>query len=467
LFYQKAQPAAFPQPRLAVFNHRLASELGLDFQAESEAALSAVFSGQTIPPGARPIAQAYAGHQFGHFTSLGDGRAILLGEHVTPSGQRVDIQLKGAGRTPYSRRGDGLAALGPMLREYIISEAMSALGVPTTRSLAVVMTGQSVHREEILAGAVLTRTAASHIRVGTFEWVAAHQDQSALRALADYTQKRHYPQITAAGEEKYLALLAAIIEKQAHLIAQWQSLGFIHGVMNTDNMALSGETIDYGPCAFMDHYYPKTVFSSIDRQGRYAYGNQPTIAQWNLARLAEAMLPILHPEASKAIEHAELLINDFADQFAQNWLKKMRQKLGLFTAEEEDLSLVKRWLAVMQTLKLDFTLSFRSLAHAQSELRCAEPIYQEWHTAWRARLSRQPQTTAEVTQLMQANNPAVIPRNHRVEEVLAAAVAQLDFQPLHCFVQALSQPFSIENETSDYAQPPPPSWTGYQTFCGT
>ena len=321
---------------------------------------AAIFAGNALPEGARPIAQAYAGHQFGHFTALGDGRAILLGEQITPSGDRVDIQLKGAGQTRFSRRGDGRAALGPMLREYIISEAMHALGIPTTRSLAVAKTGEPVYRETVLDGAVLTRVAASHIRVGTMQWAAAHDDQEAVRALADYTRARHYPEL-ADSPEPHIALFDAILERQARLIARWQLVGFIHGVMNTDNMALSGETIDYGPCAFMDRYDPATVFSSIDHGGRYAYGNQPAIAQWNLARLAEAMLPLFDRDADRAVERATAALDRFPDLFEQHWLDGMRAKLGLFTQEEEDKALVDDLLAWMQQRSADFTNTFRAL----------------------------------------------------------------------------------------------------------
>jgi uncharacterized protein YdiU (UPF0061 family) len=326
LFYSDVRPTQVAEPRLVIFNSALADALGLDSETLDSPAGAATFAGNTLPEGARPIAQAYAGHQFGHFTTLGDGRAILLGEQITPSGDRRDIQLKGAGRTPYSRGGDGRAALGPMLREYIISEAMHALGIPTTRSLAVVATGEPVYRDEALEGAVLTRVAASHIRVGTMQWAAAHRDPEALRALSDYTRARHYPQLVDAPEP-HLALLDAIVDTQARLIARWQLVGFVHGVMNTDNMALSGETIDYGPCAFMDAYDPGTVFSSIDHAGRYAYGNQPAIALWNLTRLAEAMLPLFDPVSERAVELATASLNRFPERFEQCWLDGMRAKL--------------------------------------------------------------------------------------------------------------------------------------------
>jgi serine/tyrosine/threonine adenylyltransferase len=467
LFHREAQPSAFSTPQLVMLNEALADELGLEFLKNSPEQTAAWLTGQTLPEGARPIAQAYAGHQFGHFTALGDGRAILLGETITPAGQRYDLQLKGGGCTPFSRRGDGLAALGPMLREYLISEAMHALGVPTTRSLAVVSTGLPVYREEVLRGAVLTRVAASHIRVGTFEWAAAHQDHDALSALADYTQQRHYPEITASGREKYLALFAAILERQASLIAQWQSLGFIHGVMNTDNMALSGETIDYGPCAFMDQYDPETVFSSIDRDGRYAYENQPPIAQWNLARLAEAMIPLFHEKQATALELAQEVLETFSERFNHYWLEKMRAKLGLFTAEESDHALVKKTFQLMQVLGLDFTQTFRSLPkHLTQPLRDGD-MYHDWHQEWLARLNRQPQSHAEATALMQKNNPAVIPRNHRVEAALTAATKASDLQPFYDLLQALKRPYDTDLETDVLAQRPPSNWKNYRTFCGT
>src|SRR4051794_37853057 len=360
LFHAAARPTPVREPRLIVFNRPLAIALGLDADALDGPDGAVILGGNALPEGATPIAQAYAGHQFGYFTALGDGRAILLGEQITPAGDRVDIQLKGPGRTPFSTRGDGRAALGPMLREYLVSEAMHALGIPTTRSLAVVATGEPVYRDRRLDGAVLTRVAASHIRVGTMQWAAAHQDRDALRALSDYTRARHYPEL-AASPEPHIALFDAILERQARLIARWQLVGFVHGVMNTDNMALSGETIDYGPCAFMDAYDPATVFSSIDHGGRYAYGNQPSIAQWNLARLAEAMLPLFDPDAERAVERATAALDRFPALFEQHWLDGLRAKLGLFTPEPDDLALVNDLLAWMQRTAADFTNTFRAL----------------------------------------------------------------------------------------------------------
>ncbi len=354
------QPTPVRSPKLAILNDSLATSLGLNVQALQSEEGVATLAGNQVPDGAFPLAQAYAGHQFGHFTMLGDGRALLIGEHITPRGERVDIQLKGSGRTPYSRGGDGRAALGPMLREYMISEAMHALGIPTTRSLAVVTTGESVIRETALPGAILTRVAVSHIRVGTFQYASKWGTAEDLRALADYTLQRHYPDADAA-ENRYLSLFQEVIKRQAELIAKWQLVGFIHGVMNTDNMAISGETIDYGPCAFMDTYDPATVFSSIDAQGRYAYGNQPQIAGWNLARFAEALLPLLHDQQEEALKLAEDAILEFPKLYESNWLAGMRAKLGIFNEEEQDEALIEDLLSLMQEHHADYTNTFRAL----------------------------------------------------------------------------------------------------------
>ena len=423
LFHAQATPTVVREPRLVVLNRPLATELGLDPEALDTPEAAEIFAGNALPDGARPIAQAYAGHQYGHFTILGDGRAILLGEQVAPSGARMDIQLKGPGQTRFSRRGDGRAALGPMLREFIISEAMHALGIPTTRSLAVATTGESVFRETMLQGAVLTRVAASHIRVGTMQWAAAHNDLEALRALADYTRARHYPALASEdGPASHLALFDAILERQASLIARWQLVGFIHGVMNTDNMALSGETIDYGPCAFMDAYDPATVFSSIDHGGRYAYGNQPAIAHWNLARLAEAMLPLFDGDTERAVERATTVLDRFPGLFEGHWLNGMRAKLGLFTQEAEDKALVDDLLAWMQRRSADFTNTFVTLTTgrpvAATSADAADADFDAWRQRLDARRGRQPQSAAEVDALMRRTNPAVIPRNHNVERAL-------------------------------------------------
>ncbi|HZV98428.1 MAG TPA: YdiU family protein [Methylophilaceae bacterium] len=467
-FYSRQSPTPVKDPRLVLLNRALVESLGLDADALANGEGAAVFSGNQIPQGAEPIAQAYAGHQFGHFTMLGDGRAILLGEQLTPSGERFDIQLKGSGQTVYSRRGDGRAALGPMLREYIISEAMYALGIPTTRSLAVTTTGELVFREQALPGAVLTRVAASHIRVGTFQFAAYLNDTEALRQLADYTLQRHFPGLVVE-ENKYLALLNAVVERQASLIAKWLHVGFIHGVMNTDNMALSGETIDYGPCAFMNTYDPATVFSSIDHQGRYAFANQPYIAQWNLARLAETLLPLLDNNAERSLELAEEAIHGFAPKFQDHWLSGMRRKLGLFTEEPDDAALVQDFLNWMQQSAADYTNTFRGLAaHARDEQNpTTEAAFAGWLGRWRQRLQSQPQTRDEAIRLMLANNPAYIPRNHQVEAALAAAVEAGDLSVLQRLIAVLAQPYRESPEHADFSTPPPASEVGYQTFCGT
>ena len=468
LFHRPTQPGAVKEPHLVVFNTPLASSLGLNPETLAQPGSAALFAGNVLPEGADPLAQAYAGHQFGHFTMLGDGRAILLGEQITPVGERFDIQLKGAGLTPFSRGGDGRAALGPMLREYLISEAMHALGIPTTRSLAVVTTGEPVLRRQRLEGAVLTRVAASHIRVGTFEWAAAQGDHAALRALADYTIQRHYPDL-AEAENPYLDFLEAVIGRQASLIARWLQVGFIHGVMNTDNMALSGETIDYGPCAFMDHYDPATVFSSIDHQGRYAYGNQPLMAQWNLARLAETLLPLLHDDDARAIDLANAAIQSFETRYDHHRLSGMRKKLDLFTEEAGDVVLIDDLLKWMLDHHADFTNTFRDLSAGTPPPEGVADLsdFSSWHQRWSARRSRQPQSAVESRQLMQAHNPAFIPRNHKVEEALAAAVEHHDFRLLQQLLSVLAKPFDYTADQPGYQTPPAPAACAYQTYCGT
>jgi uncharacterized protein YdiU (UPF0061 family) len=467
LFHSPATPACVAAPHLVAFNAPLAASLGLDAEALAGPEGAAIFAGNALPEGARPIAQAYAGHQFGHFTALGDGRAILLGEQITPRGERIDIQLKGAGQTRFSRRGDGRAALGPMLREYIISEAVQALGIPTTRSLAVATTGEPVYREAVREGAVLTRVAASHIRVGTMEWAAAHRDPHALRTLADYTRARHYPELADAPEPNG-ALFEAIVERQASLIARWQLVGFIHGVMNTDNMALSGETIDYGPCGFMDVYDPATVFSSIDQGGRYAYGNQPPIAQWNLARLAEAMLPLFDDDTARAVEHATAALERFAERFERHWLSGMQSKLGLFTDEPEDKALVADLLAWMQRAAADFTNTFRTLSDAAGvdNMVKADPDFEVWHRRWQSRRARQPQSHGDAEDLMRRHNPAFIPRNHKVEEALEAATAAHDFSVMERLLDVLRRPYDYTADLPDFGRPAK-SDGRYLTFCGT
>lgn len=466
-FYAFQKPASVPLPQLVLLNEPLAEELGLDAKGLQGEAGARAFSGNQVPKGALPIAQAYAGHQFGHFTMLGDGRAILLGEQMNPQGQRYDIQLKGAGRTPYSRRGDGKAVLKPMLREYLISEGMYALGIPTTRSLAITLTGETVRRENWEKGAILTRVASSHIRVGTFEYVAQWRTLEELTLLADYTLKRHFSG-TAELENPYLFLLEQVIRRQAILIAKWQLVGFIHGVMNTDNMAISGETIDYGPCAFMDTYDPETVFSSIDVHGRYAYGNQPYIAGWNLARFAETLLPLLHKEEGEAIKLAQKAITSFTPLYQQFWIAGMRKKLGLCNEEAQDVLLVEDLLTLMQQHKADYTNTFRALTLGDGG---AMPMFEAtdficWRKRWQERLERQPLSQQEVSAQMSENNPAIIPRNHRVEEALSAA-EQGDYGILQQLLQVIAQPFAYSKEQEVYTLPPEEQTIPYRTFCGT
>ncbi|MEH7253716.1 YdiU family protein [Neobacillus niacini] len=467
-FFTSQNPTPVRSPKLIILNEPLATSLGLKLKALQSEDGTAIFAGNKIPDGASPLAQAYAGHQFGHFTMLGDGRAILLGEQITPKGERFDIQLKGPGRTPYSRGGDGRAALGPMLREYIISEAMYALGIPTTRSLAVVTTGEPIIRETKLPGAILTRVAASHLRVGTFQYAAGGGTDEELKELADYAIKRHYPEIEE-DENRYLSLLQEVIKSQAALIAKWQLVGFIHGVMNTDNMTISGETIDYGPCAFMDTYDPATVFSSIDRQGRYAYGNQPNIGVWNLARLAESLLPLLHEDQEQAVTLAQEKLSEFTGLFKSNFLKGMRAKLGLFNEEEEDVPLVESLLSLMQKHGADYTNTFRALTTDSTRELVLHgiPEFTEWHQQWQTRLSRQPETKEARIQLMKNSNPGVIPRNHRVEEALEAAVNSGDYSVMERLLNVLSNPYSYAPEQIEYCSLPAPSVRPYQTFCGT
>ena len=467
-FYSCVNPTPVAAPRLVLFNRPLAQSLGLDPAAFTGADAAAYFTGNQIFPGAEPIAQAYAGHQYGNLTRLGDGRAILLGEHLTPAGHRFDIQLKGAGPTPYSRRGDGRAALGPMLREYLISEAMHALGIPTTRSLAVAATGEPVFREQPLPGAVLTRVAASHIRVGTFEYFAALGDTDSLRALADHTLRRHFPN-RIESENPMLGMLEEVIERQASLIAHWLRVGFVHGVMNTDNMALSGETIDYGPCAFIDAYDPSAVFSSIDQHGRYAFGQQPGIAAWNLARLAEALLPVLHREPATGLALANEALESFSERFQRHWLAAVRAKLGLFTAEPADAALAEDLLRWLHETRADYTHTFRNLrpAAVPPPAAPADATFTAWHQRWTARLARQPQPWTEVTQLMNRHNPAVIPRNHEVEAALAAATLSNDLAPLQRLLTALATPYAETNQPPELLNPPPPGTPACRTFCGT
>jgi len=475
-FFARVAPTPVASPRLVKLNRPLAVHLGLDSELLASPEGAEILAGKRLPDGADPIAMAYAGHQFGHFVpQLGDGRAILLGEVIDQGGIRRDIQLKGSGPTPFSRRGDGRAALGPVLREYVVSEAMAALGIPTTRSLAAVVTGENVMRETMLPGAVLTRVASSHIRVGTFQFFAARGDTDGVRRLADHVIARHYPD-AAKADRPYHALLAGVIARQAELVARWLLIGFIHGVMNTDNSSISGETIDYGPCAFMDSYDPATVFSSIDEQGRYAYANQPRIALWNLTRLAECLLPLLADEQDKAITEAQALLSDFSEKFTAAYQSGLRRKIGLFTTRDGDEALVQDLLDAMAQNQADFTLVFRHLSDAardpknDSEVRhlFAEPAaFDEWAVRWRQRIGDEPQSAAERSAAMRAVNPAFIPRNHRIEAIIEAAVSRDDYAPFEELLQVLSTPFEDQPEFAAYAEPPKPEQRVLQTFCGT
>ena len=467
IFFTKKGPSHVKAPSLVKLNSSLAKELGLNIDALQSNEGVEILSGNKIPEGSIPLAQAYAGHQFGHFTLLGDGRALLLGEHINPKGERIDIQLKGSGRTPYSRGGDGKAALGPMLREYIISEAMHALNIPTTRSLAVTKTGEAVIRETYLKGAVLTRIASSHIRVGTFQYARNWGTVEEIKKLADYTLKRHFKEIENE-ENPYISLLKEVIKRQAELIAKWQLVGFIHGVMNTDNMTISGETIDYGPCAFMDTYDPETVFSSIDIYGRYAYKNQPNMALWNLARFAETLLPLLSTDQDEAINLAEDALSEFSEIFKNNWISGMRAKLGIFNEETEDKELITNLLNIMQKYKADYTNTFRALTIDDlngSEIFNSEE-FKEWYKMWQERLSRQDESKDLSKKLMKSSNPAVIPRNHRVEEALEAA-EKGDYSVMDKLLDVLINPFEYSKDQEEYAKLPKPSSCKYKTYCGT
>jgi len=473
-FFSNCQAESANAPRWLQFNHALAAELGLDPVAlDSETGL-AIFSGNAIPEGAQPIAQAYAGHQFGGFSpQLGDGRALLLGEVIDTQQQRRDIQLKGSGRTPFSRGGDGKAAIGPVLREYLVGEAMQALGVPTTRALAAVATGNVVYREITLPGAILTRVAASHIRVGTFQYAAARRDEDKIRQLADYAIQRHYPE-TADVENPYLSFFAAVADAQASLVARWMSIGFIHGVMNTDNMTISGETIDYGPCAFMDRYSASTVFSSIDHGGRYAYSNQPAILIWNLSRLAETLIPLVNPKQEKAVELLTETIECIQPLYESYWLTAMRAKIGLSTEDPSDSQLINDLFMTMDKGNADFTLVFRRLSNAlrgDSELvrgLFTNPVdFDVWEQRWWRRFEQDGISAETSAEMMDSLNPIYIPRNHKVEEALAAAVDREDLVPFKKLLNVLTHPFDEFEGNEDYAEPAPPTEIPYKTFCGT
>ncbi|WP_026065207.1 protein adenylyltransferase SelO [Amphibacillus jilinensis] len=466
--YQKVKPTPVESPQWVVFNQSLAKELELDdLSLGSDQGLE-LLAGNHIPDGCQSIAQAYAGHQFGHFTMLGDGRAILLGEQQTAKGGRCDIQLKGAGKTPYSRGGDGRATLGPMLREYLISEAMHALGVPTNRSLAVVMTGETVMREKPLPGAILTRVAVSHIRVGTFQYVRQYGTTDDLRILADYTIDRHFPEIKQQTNI-YLEMFKQIVTRQAHLIVKWDLLGFVHGVMNTDNMTVSGETIDYGPCAFIDVYDPAIVFSSIDQHGRYAYNQQKRVAVWNLARLAEALLPLIEIESDDAIKDLEAILHKFSEDYQDAWSKGMRAKLGLFTQQAGDDKLIKDLLTLMTTFKADYTDTFRALTLSDfnSQQWFVLDDFKQWYHRWQERVQYQTQSLEQIKQHMKKHNPSVIPRNFRVEQALNAAVEEQDFLPFNKLLNVLLNPYAYTDEQKIYVELPPITGQAYRTYCGT
>ena len=490
-FYSEWQPEPARAPRLLFFNQSLAETLLANFSSEDEQSLADLFAGNRLPAGAMPIAQAYAGHQFGHFSpQLGDGRALLLGEVIDRQGIRRDITFKGSGRTPFSRGGDGKAAVGPMLREVLMGEGMHALGIPTSRALAVVATGEPVYRDEVLPGAVLTRVATSHIRVGTFEYFAARGEHGKVKQLADYTIARHDSnlllQYDENDKERYVDFLRSVMKRQAALLAQWMNIGFIHGVMNTDNMALSGESIDFGPCAFMEAYHPATVFSSIDQQGRYAYGNQPGIAQWNLARLAESLLPLLGVQQQAAVERATELLNEFPAMYQLEWLAGVRKKMGLLQRVDEgdnrDMTLADEWLSLLENNKADFTLAWRRLADAAEGQDAAlhdligdRHALSAWLDKWRARCAEENTVNSnhidqshERADFMRRVNPWIIPRNHRVEETLAAASDEGDLQPFQRLLDALQQPYDENPALAYYAEPAPEAVAAaYRTFCGT
>lgn len=472
IFFSKINLNKVKSPELVIFNDKLAKSLGLNSdELKSTDGISILSGNKTIEGGAF-IAQAYAGHQFGHFTMLGDGRALLIGEQLAPSGERFDIQLKGSGRTPYSRGGDGRAVLGPMLREYIISEAMNALGIPTTRSLAVIKTGEPVIRENLKQGAILTRVASSHIRFGTFQYVAQWGNTEQLKQLADYSIKRHFPYIKD-DSNKYINLLNEVVKAHANLVAMWQAVGFIHGVMNTDNMTISAETIDYGPCAFMNTYKPDTVFSSIDINGRYSYENQPVMAEWNLCRFAETLLPLIqenlaYSDQKDIIKIAQDSVSNFSEIYYSSWISKMRSKLGIFNEELQDKALIEDLLSMMEKYNQDYTNTFSSLTFDKDKnsdmFNSIE--YKNWHKLWLERLKRQPESKEKARDLMKKSNPVVIPRNHLVEEALGAADKN-DFTPLINLIDAVSRPYDYPYGDQKYSMPPKNSDCNYKTYCGT
>ena len=465
-FREEINPVPVKKPKLVILNINLAKNLGLDFSNLNNDEISNILSGNDLPKGSNSIAQAYAGHQFGHFTMLGDGRAVLIGEHISKSNERFDIQFKGSGKTSFSRNGDGRAALGPMLREYIISEAMYGLNIPTTRSLAVVKTGEDVIREEKLPGAILTRIASSHVRVGTFQYIAARQKIDELEILINYVIKRHYPSIKI-DNEKAINLLKVIMEKQIELVVNWMRVGFIHGVMNTDNMSITGESIDYGPCAFMDIYEPNTVFSSIDQFGRYAYSNQPKITKWNILRFAESLIPFIDKDEDKAIDRASNIISEFEKIYEIRWLNMMRDKLGLFGENYSDKKLIVDLLQIMTDLKLDYTNTFCYLMNVNlnDQNIFENKVFQDWKRRWHERLKTENNPSPKQLDVMKKANPLIIPRNYHVEEALKKA-SQGDLNNYKELLKVLKNPYKLEAETQKYFNPGPID-KNYQTFCGT
>ncbi len=464
-FKENIKPTPVHDPELVILNEELASTLNLDFSKTDKKKLAEIFSGNSIPEETNTIAQAYAGHQFGHFTMLGDGRAVLLGEHLVNNEKRLDIQFKGSGRTSFSRGGDGRAALGPMLREYIISEAINSLNIPTTRSLAVVKTGEKVVRENLLKGAILTRVASSHLRVGTFQYIAATQNIDNLNTLVDYTINRHYPEIKTS-KSKALDLLKLVMERQCKLVVNWMRVGFIHGVMNTDNMAISGETIDYGPCAFMDYYDPKTVFSSIDKFGRYAFSNQPAITKWNLARFAECLIPLIDKNENTSIKLATDLIDNFQNIYEDKWLNMMRDKLGLFGEDKNDKKLINNLFDWMEKNKADYTNTFCNLMNINSHEVYKNNDFINWKNEWKKRSELNNSAKEKQTKLMKSSNPTVIPRNHKVEEALAEA-DKGNLDKMKKLLTILKNPYDNQNNIQEFQLPAPSSNEKYQTFCGT
>ncbi|MDA7588166.1 YdiU family protein [Candidatus Pelagibacter sp.] len=464
-FKEEVKPTPVHNPELVVLNDQLAKDLNLDFSKIEKKDLSQIFSGNTLPKGSTTIAQAYAGHQFGHFTMLGDGRAVLLGEHLVNNTNRYDVQFKGSGRTSFSRSGDGRAVLGPMLREYIISEAIHALKIPTTRSLAVVKTGEKVVRENLLPGAILTRVASSHIRVGTFQYIAAKQNIDDLNTLVDYTINRHYPEIQSS-KNKALDLLNLVMERQCKLVVNWMRVGFIHGVMNTDNMTISGETIDYGPCAFMDHYNPKTVFSSIDQLGRYSFSNQPPITKWNLSRFAECLIPLIDKNEDKAIQLATEIIDNFQNIYEEKWLNMMRDKLGLFGKSKDDKKLIDDLLSWMEKNKADYTNTFCYLMNIKigNNSLYNDKDFINWSNEWQNRISINDNSKEKSLELMKETNPVIIPRNHKVEEALKAANED-NLEVMNKMLSKFDNPYDEQKDIEDYQLPSLDD--NYQTFCGT